>query len=570
MSSTSSVSRRIAVSVFSVAAISVAFNLAILVSLGETAGSARTLVVVASVAVLAAAGFAFVSLQRAILAPMGAIIDRASKLSRNCIAGIERIATGMARGDLTGKLEATTSPINVTSDDEFGELARTVNGIIATCQASISSLNAAQRNVLAIVTDAGRLNAAAADGDLSQRADASRYQGSYSELASGINHLMDSVSVPIRDASSVLQKLADRNLTARMTGAYRGEFVGMQDALNAAVTNLDQALAEVAAAAEQVAGAGGEISAGSDGLAHGAADQAASLEETTSSLTELASMAKLSAQNAAQARALAGSARDIATLGVQEMTQLSQAMDQITKSSAETAKIVKTIDEIAFQTNLLALNAAVEAARAGDAGKGFAVVAEEVRSLAIRSAEAAKNTASLIDESVRHAQSGNTFTHVVNGKLLEINTQVQNLGEVIGEIANTSASQSDGVQQLTSAASQMNATTQTVASNAEEAASAAVELSSQAQTLQDLVNSFVITNGRPARAAHTPRAVTKAPAAAPRKAPLPAPVPAPKRLASRPPVKAAPATIAKPAPRESGEALIPFDDGDDESILSVF
>jgi methyl-accepting chemotaxis protein len=576
MSSTSSVSRRIAVSVFSVAASAVAFNLAILVSLGETAGSARALVVVATVAVLAAAGFAFVSLKRAILVPMGAIIDRASKLSRNCIAGIERIAAGMARGDLTGKLEATTSPINVTSDDEFGELARTVNGIIATCQASIASLNAAQRNVLAIVTDAGRLNAAAADGDLSQRADTSRYQGSYSELASGINHLMDSVSVPIRDASSVLQKLADRNLTARMAGAYRGEFVGMQDALNAAVTNLDQALAEVAAAAEQVAGAGGEISAGSDGLAHGAADQAASLEETTSSLTELASMAKLNAQNAAQARALAGSARDIATLGVQEMTQLSQAMDQITKSSAETAKIVKTIDEIAFQTNLLALNAAVEAARAGDAGKGFAVVAEEVRSLAIRSAEAAKNTASLIDESVRHAQSGNTFTHVVNGKLLEINTQVQNLGEVIGEIANTSASQSDGVQQLTSAASQMNATTQTVASNAEEAASAAVELSSQAQTLQDLVNSFVITNGRPARTphttrvAHTPRAITKAPAAVPRKAPLPSPVPAPKRLASRPPIKAAPVPIAKPAPRDSGEALIPFDDGDDESILSVF
>jgi len=566
MSSTSSVSRRIAVSVFSVAAVAVAFNLAILVSLGETAGSARTLVVVATVAVLAAAGVAFASLQRAILAPMGAIIDRASKLSRNCIAGIERIAAGMARGDLTGKLEATTSPIIVTSDDEFGELARTVNGIIATCQASISSLNAAQRNVLAIVTDAGRLNAAAADGDLSQRADASRYQGSYSELASGINHLMDSVSVPIRDASSVLQKLADRDLTARMTGAYRGEFVGMQDALNAAVTNLDQALAEVAAAAEQVAGAGEEISAGSDGLAHGAADQAASLEETTSSLTELASMAKLNAQNAAQARALAGSARDIATLGVQEMTQLSQAMDQITKSSAETAKIVKTIDEIAFQTNLLALNAAVEAARAGDAGKGFAVVAEEVRSLAIRSAEAAKNTASLIDESVRHAQSGNTFTHVVNGKLLEINTQVHNLGEVIGEIANTSESQADGVQQLTSAASQMNATTQTVASNAEEAASAAVELSSQAQTLQDLVNGFVITNGRPARAAHTPRTVTKAPAAAPVKAPLPARKP----LGSRPPVKAAPASTVKPAPRESGEALIPFDDGDDESILSVF
>ncbi|MCO4100811.1 MAG: HAMP domain-containing protein [Gemmatimonas sp.] len=563
MSARSSISRRIAVSIGSLTALALVTDLAIVFSLGDTGGPARTIAVGASIATLLVALFVYRSLVNTVIAPLAVIMDRAGRLSRNCIAGIERIASGMARGDLTGKLEATTTLIDVKSDDELGEVATTLNTIINTCQASINSLNAAQRNVLAIVTDAGALNAAAAMGDLSQRADLAKYSGSFGELAGGINRLLDNVSGPLREASSVLQKVAARDLSARMDGHYAGEFVDMQEALNAAVTNLDQALAEVSAAAEQVAGAGIEISSGSDALAHGAADQAASLEETTSSLTELASMAKLNAQNAAQARALATTARDIVTQGVHEMSQLSTAMDLITKSSADTAKIVKTIDEIAFQTNLLALNAAVEAARAGDAGKGFAVVAEEVRSLAIRSAEAAKTTSTLIEDSVRHAHTGNTLNHVVNEKLVEINTQIVNLGEVIGEIANTSAAQSDGVSQLTGAATQMNATTQSVASNAEESASAAVELSSQAQTMQDLVGNFVITGmtprGRSARPAPSPNR----PAAAPARAGAP--------TGGKPPAKsAAKPSASRSASRASAADLIPFDDSDDTSALSVF
>jgi methyl-accepting chemotaxis protein len=175
------------------------------------------------------------------------------------------------------------------------------------------------------------------------------------------------------------------------------------------------------------------------------------------------------------------------------MQRLSQAIDQIKSASDETAKIVKTIDEIAFQTNLLALNAAVEAARAGDAGKGFAVVAEEVRNLAMRSAEAAKNTATLIDEAVQKAGDGVSLNQEVLSNLEEIVSQVHKVSEVMGEIAASSEQQQEGVEQLNMAVGQLNQVTQQTAANSEEAASTAEELSGQAVEMQNMVQSFKLS-----------------------------------------------------------------------------
>jgi methyl-accepting chemotaxis protein len=176
------------------------------------------------------------------------------------------------------------------------------------------------------------------------------------------------------------------------------------------------------------------------------------------------------------------------------MTRLSTAIDQIKVSSDATAKIVKTIDEIAFQTNLLALNAAVEAARAGDAGKGFAVVAEEVRNLAMRSAEAAKNTAEMIEEAVLNAESGVALNQEVRTNLEEITGQVQQVSAVMVEITAASEQQREGIDQITTAVEQMSQVTQETSANSEEAASAAEELSGQAQEMQSLVAAFRLTN----------------------------------------------------------------------------
>jgi methyl-accepting chemotaxis protein len=228
----------------------------------------------------------------------------------------------------------------------------------------------------------------------------------------------------------------------------------------------------------------------------------------------MASMTKQNAANAKEARGLSEAARGSSDRGVDSMKRLSQSIDKIKASSDATAKIVKTIDEIAFQTNLLALNAAVEAARAGDAGKGFAVVAEEVRNLAMRSAEAAKNTANLIEESVKNAEGGVVLNAEVLKNLDEINGQIRKVSEVMAEIAAASDQQSQGIEQVNTAVEQMNQVTQQVAANAEESASAAEELSGQANELQSMVSQFQLgsTGGAVVKAASRTVKPAKAPA----------------------------------------------------------
>ena len=254
---------------------------------------------------------------------------------------------------------------------------------------------------------------------------------------------------------------------------------------------------------EQVASASEQVSSASQSLAEGASEQAAAIEETSSSLEETASMAKQNAANSKEAKGLAAEARTNADKGSEAMERMSAAMEDIKKSSDETAKIIKTIDEIAFQTNLLALNAAVEAARAGEAGKGFAVVAEEVRNLAQRSAEAAKNTAEMIEESVAKAENGVEISGQVSQILEDIATGSRKVDELVAEVASASDEQTIGVEQINAAVTQMDSVTQQNAANAEESASASEELGSQAQELRSMVDQLVALVGGSAAAEQT-------------------------------------------------------------------
>ncbi|MFW6061634.1 MAG: methyl-accepting chemotaxis protein [Planctomycetota bacterium] len=243
----------------------------------------------------------------------------------------------------------------------------------------------------------------------------------------------------------------------------------------------------LAAASEQTASAAGQVSATSQSLAEGASEQAASLQETSASVEQSASMAKQNAANATEAQNLAHNAKGNTDRGAEAMERMSGAINDIKASSDETAKIIKTIDEIAFQTNLLALNAAVEAARAGEAGKGFAVVAEEVRNLAQRSADAARNTSALIEAAVQKADHGVAISDEVAAVLRDIAEGNSKASDLVSEIAAASNEQAQGIDQINTAVGQMDQVTQSTAANAEESASAAEELSAQAEELQHMV-----------------------------------------------------------------------------------
>ncbi len=250
---------------------------------------------------------------------------------------------------------------------------------------------------------------------------------------------------------------------------------------------LGQITGVLAAGSQQTSSAAGQVSGSSQSLAQGASEQAAALEETTSALEEMSSMTKRNADTAQQAAALSSEAQKSANKGNEAMNKMSGAINDIQKSASETAKIIKVIDEIAFQTNLLALNAAVEAARAGEAGKGFAVVAEEVRNLAMRSAEAAKNTAAMIEESVNNSKNGVAIAVEVGKNLEEITTAATKVNSLVGEIAAASKEQAQGIDQVNTAVAQMDKVTQSNAAAAEESAAAAEELSSQALQMDDVV-----------------------------------------------------------------------------------
>jgi methyl-accepting chemotaxis protein len=247
------------------------------------------------------------------------------------------------------------------------------------------------------------------------------------------------------------------------------------------------------AGSDQVASASSQVASASQSLAEGASEQASSLEEASSSLEEMASMTRQNAENAKQANILASDASTAADKGAAAMESMSQAMEKIKKSSDETAKIIKVIDEIAFQTNLLALNAAVEAARAGEAGKGFAVVAEEVRNLSQRSAEAAKNTSSLIDDSQKNADNGVRATKEFMSILGEINSSIKKVSSLITEVTAASDEQSQGISQVNSAVGEMDRVTQQNAANAEESSSASEEMAAQAQQMLELVGNLIAT-----------------------------------------------------------------------------
>jgi methyl-accepting chemotaxis protein len=352
----------------------------------------------------------------------------------------------------------------------------------------------------------GGIVKAALAGDFSQRVPLEGKDGIIRNLAHALNTMCDNLGKAFDDMVRMLAALSKGDLTARITANYQGAFASLKDNANATAHRLSETVAEIKLAAREVSSASAEIATSTSNLSQRTEEQAASLERTSAAMEEIASIVKKNAENAQQASQRASHARGAADHGGQVVTSAVEAMSRIDGASQKMADIISVIDEIARQTNLLALNAAVEAARAGEAGRGFAVVATEVRSLAQRASQAAKDINELITNSSGQVREGVELVNRAGTALNEIVGSIKSVADIVSDIASASAEQATGLDQIKEALTEMDTATQQNSALVEENAATAKTLADQSAAMGEQVGFFQTEDmrrspGRPRTAA---------------------------------------------------------------------
>jgi methyl-accepting chemotaxis protein len=346
------------------------------------------------------------------------------------------------------------------------------------------------RSILAALSQCITMAEKVTAGDFNVRLEGSR-KDELGRLMGVMKIMADSLKAAISSISSVMERISQGDFSKSVTDSgMKGELSLLKESINQSIVLLSKTIAQVIGSSEQVNAGAGQIAGASQALASGTAEQAASIEEISSSMSEVGSRAKTNKESAVQASLLTAQAMEIANRGDEQMKAMLSSMNQINNSSTDISKIIKVIDEIAFQTNLLALNAAVEAARAGKYGKGFAVVAEEVRNLAARSGEAAKDTTKLIENSVSEVESGVRNAGKTAEILKEISEGITKVNDLVEAISSASQEQSVNTDEINNALNQVSDVIQQNSSISEEAASASEELSSQSMQLAALMRRF--------------------------------------------------------------------------------
>ncbi|OGS81320.1 MAG: hypothetical protein A2061_02015 [Gallionellales bacterium GWA2_59_43] len=441
------------------------------------------------------------------------LLNSLSNVSETGLNDVTRVATALANGDLSQKITGNYA----------GVFDRTKTGVNGT----VDALTKIVGEIKSIVEDA------AVRGSFATKMDMTGKAGYTKELSELLNQLSNVTDGALADVLRVANALAKGDLTQSISKDYAGVFGETKDALNGTVSNLKELVGQIKDSTDTINTASKEIASGNSDLSQRTEEQASSLEETASSMEELTSTVKQNAENAKQANQLAIGASDVAGKGGAVVGQVVTTMDSINESSRKIVDIISVIDGIAFQTNILALNAAVEAARAGEQGRGFAVVAGEVRNLAQRSAAAAKEIKTLIGDSVEKVEGGSKLVAQAGQTMEEIVTSIKRVTDIMSEITAASSEQSQGIEQVNTAITQMDEVTQQNAALVEEAAAAAESLEEQAQNLAVAVATFKVDES-----GSTAVAARRAPVAAPARRAAPVKVPA--------------KALAKPKPKAAG------------------
>ena len=387
------------------------------------------------------------------------LVSQLEALRTQLLPSVRQAAEAMAHGALDAVVHPTLAPLPVRSRDELGDLTNALNAVAAEAVVVAEATERSRDTLVRLLAEAEALVQAARDGQLSAQANAEAFDGAYARLLQGFNAAQAAARAPVLAALETLERVAAHDLSHRVTGHYAGDHDRLVRAVNTAIGNVAEALHEVEVAAEQIAGAAREVAAGSQDMAHGASSQAASVEEITAATQEQAALATSTSTRIHEARVLAQQVRGQVADGHSATASLADAMALMAASASRTASIVKSIDEIAFQTNLLALNAAVEAARAGDAGRGFAVVADEVRALAIRAAEAARETSVLITETQETTVRSTRFTQEVHAQLGTIDHGIEEVAGLVAAVADDGIAQQGQLHAMREAVDGVNGLT---------------------------------------------------------------------------------------------------------------